>query len=115
MTIEEQIEAYAMRLDGYALQEIADKFGVSRQRIQQIIGPGSGHSVRRPNPCMKYPNIGKWLIENKMTQCGLANKSGIASAYLSNILLGKINPGKKIIDKILLATGMTYEEAFKEE
>ncbi len=38
MTREEKIEAFTMRLDGETYQEIADKFGVTRQYIHQILG-----------------------------------------------------------------------------
>lgn len=38
MTKEQKLQAYAMRLDGCTYQEIANKFGVTRQCIQQNIG-----------------------------------------------------------------------------
>ena len=34
MTIDEKVEAYRMRLEGSSLREIADKFGVSMERIR---------------------------------------------------------------------------------
>lgn len=34
MTREQKIEAFAMRIDGYTLEEIAQKFGVTREWIR---------------------------------------------------------------------------------
>ena len=36
MTREEKIDAFTMRLDGYTLQEIGDKYGLTKERIRQM-------------------------------------------------------------------------------
>ena len=36
MTKEEKIDAFTMRLDGYTLQEIGDKYGLTRERIRKM-------------------------------------------------------------------------------
>lgn len=60
-----------------------------------------------------YPGIAKWLAKNNMTIEALNKKARLNSfAHLWNILNGVIDPRKKTIDKILAATGLTYEEAF---
>lgn len=43
MTIDQKVDAYRMRLEGATLQSIADTFGVSKERIRQIL-PGEGKS-----------------------------------------------------------------------
>ena len=37
MTRQQKIEAFTMRIDGYSFNQIAEKFGVSRQAVQQIL------------------------------------------------------------------------------
>lgn len=37
MTKEQKVEAYSMYLDGCTYQEIGDKFGISRQRVHQLL------------------------------------------------------------------------------
>lgn len=113
MTLEQKIEAYTMYIDGHSMQEIGEKFGVSKQRISQILGMGK--PGRKPWADAKYKNIRKWLNEHNMSQADLAAGTKIVQTNISNIISGKHEPSKKAIDKILAFTGMTYEEAFKEE
>lgn len=70
---------------------------------------------------MKYPGLEKYIIDHNLSlrefseMCGLCNSEGKNKAStIHRYLSGKTNPGKKNIDKILKATGMTYEEAFQE-
>lgn len=37
MTNDEKVEAYRMRLEGATLQEVADRFGVTREWIRVLI------------------------------------------------------------------------------
>lgn len=111
MTREEKIEAYAMRLDGHTLQEIGDKFGVTREYIRLIVGIRG--NVRPPKNCV-YPAIGKWFSEHGASLHGFAKEYGVCLTTINNVLTGKTDPSKKTIDKILTATGMTYEEAFRQ-
>lgn len=64
MTREEKIEAFTMRLDGETYQEIADKFGVTRQYIHQMLGGDRRSKVALNDRGFIYPNLMKWMIEN---------------------------------------------------
>lgn len=110
MTREEKIEAYTMRLDGHTLQEIGDKFGVTREYIRQIVG--SCGKTRTIKNCV-YPAIGEWFSEHGTSPYDLSEECGLSFRTLCNALTGKNDPSKKTIDKILSATGMTYEDAFQ--
>lgn len=109
MTKEQKIEAYAMLLDGCTLQEIGDKFGVSRQRIQQIF-PNN----RCENFNYIYPNIVRWMRENRVPAARFAESVGVVAGTFSTWMRGLYDPKKYYIDRILAITGMTYEEAFSE-
>ena len=116
MTVEQKVEAYRMRLEGATLRECAEKFGVSRECIRQITPPVETHPRRRSNydGCI-YPNIKEWLYQNRYSYCSFSKLLACTPMSVYNALMGKVSPNKKFIDKILDATGMSYEEAFKTE
>lgn len=62
-----------------------------------------------------YQNLLNWANENKKTIKEMVKDVGITLSYMSSILLGKMNPTKRIIDAILAMTGLPYEVAFATE
>ena len=116
MTIDQKVEAYRMRLEGATLQSIADKFGVSLERVRQIIPPIEGKTWSKDSTWSRcvYPGIGQWLYENRCTYAKLAELVGVPQGTMSRWMNGVHKPSKPTIDKILKVTGMTYEQAFGE-
>lgn len=116
MTNEQKVEAYRMRLEGATLQECADRFGVTRECIRKITPPVETHKRGRPayKSCI-YPNLRALLSENRYGYSDFAKLCVASEQAIFNALTGKVNPRKSTIDKILDATGMTYEEAFRRE
>lgn len=112
MTKEEKLMAYSMRLDGKTLQEIADHFCVSRQRIHQLLPRDS--ILCRPESYRGfiYPNITKYLRDSDKTVALFSEEIGVSVSGLRSNLTGKRTLCKSTIDAILRVTGMTYEEAF---
>lgn len=113
MTIDQRVEAYRMRLEGKTFEEIGEHFGVSRQHIQQTLffckGPrGLDRSVKS---CV-YPNIARWMMENRIGISKFSERCGMNQATLRLVLSVRGNPRKGTIDKILRITGLSYEEAF---
>lgn len=117
MTRDEKIQAFAMRLDGATYQEIGKKFGVSRQRIEQVINKKIQKPSRRfMGKGFLYPNLIKWMIENEISINELSKGIGLnRSATLTLKLKGKSDFKKNEIDIILAKTNMNYEECFKLE
>lgn len=115
MTIDQKVEAYRMRLEGASLQSIADTFGVTRERIHQIL-PGEGKSWRDDAVLSRcaYPGIAQWLFDNRINYAKFAGLTGFAQATISRWMNGTHKLSKSAIDKILEVTGMTYEQAFGE-
>lgn len=112
MTNEQKAEAYLMLLEGSTYEEVAQKMGVSKQRIHQLI-PNVGSTVRQSTFWI-YPNIGRWMRCNRCTLKIMSNLLGCNAASLGRYMRGETQPDKLVIDKILEVTGMTYEEAFKQ-
>lgn len=111
MTNHKIAEMYEMRLNGCTLNEIAERFGISKQRVQQLI-PDSGNIrfAKAINQCI-YPNIRKWMYENNSNWSRFAVLSGLSINRIRRALIGE-NITKSVIDKILDTTGLSYEIAF---
>lgn len=114
MTREQKIDMFAMRVNGFTLQEIADKYGVTRERVRQILAKSCSESgISRKNYI--YPNIADWMRENKVTQKMLSDKLGCSKATVSSYLIGRHSPSFEFINVILDITKMPYEVAFSKE
>ena len=111
---EDKVKMFSMRLEGATFQEIADKFGISRQRVQQLLC-SNRPSTRKTLNKIVYPNIAKWLDDNGMNIYCFGERCGLSSTSLRNFLLLDLGCTKYTIDKILEVTGLTYEEAFRKE
>ena len=114
MTREEKIDAFTMRLDGYTLQEIGDKYGLTRERIRQMfasITTESGISRKK----YIYPNISDWMIDNNVSQYDLCKKLGCAQNTISSYLTGKNHPSFAFINLMLELTKMPYEVVLSKE
>lgn len=110
-----------LRKKGMSYQQIAWEFGVSKQRVFQIIG-GSKENHFRPfnkERCI-YVGLRKWLNDNKVSLNELTRKlhgntnSNNRQRTRARII-GEVEIEKTFIDKILEITGLTYEKAFETE
>ena len=117
MTRDQKIEAFTMRIDGYSYREIADKMGISKQAAQDTLKTCLSRGGWDQAFCEKcvYPNIFKYMQDHKINLSEFSTSTGIVYSNLSKFLKGASNPSQASIDKILKATGMTYEEAFWRE
>lgn len=106
---------------GMSYQKIADKYGLSYQRVQQICG-GSKENLFRgftKERCI-YSGLRKWLNDNKVSVCELTRRlyGNNCSGNINRIrgmLKGKPELTKTCIDKLLKITGLTYEELVGED
>lgn len=106
--------------DGCTYREVAEIYGISKQRVYQI----TGTRQRKRSYNTRFPNLNRWLKEKDYTTsqlcrlfCGGGSSRG-NKAKLSKFLLGEIkNPMFTLngMRKIVKASGMTFEELWKEE
>jgi transcriptional regulator with XRE-family HTH domain len=109
-----------LREQGYTYQEIGEELGCTKQYIGQICGKYNPNRFQfiTESGCV-YPNLRKWMNENKISRKELIRRSGIyetanSSYHLTGILEGKSQPPKPTIDKLIAATGMPYEVLFSQ-
>ena len=120
-----QVKKYELyrqeRNKGLTFQEIADKYGVSRQYVAQACA-GCCHVRFMPideKRCI-YPNVRKWMNDNRVSVAELTRRICIKNCSEPQIKVGKYlrgyyNPRKSTIDNLLAITGLTYEEFFERE
>lgn len=103
-----------MRAEGIPYRVIAEQFGISRQRAQQI-------AAREPmdikrfhiKAVAKIPYVGlrTWMINNRVSTSELSRRCGVERLPLS----GQYKLKTSTANKILQATGLTFEECFRRE
>lgn len=102
-------------------KEIAEKHGVSTQYVSVVcagVDPKYFHVITKEG-CI-YPNWRAWMNNEKCSRNELLQRMGYAKVgenalNLSNYMRGLRQPRKPYIDKLLKATGMTYEVMFAME
>lgn len=106
---------------GMTCKAIAEKYGVSHQRVQAVTSryhPSYFRHVTETG-CI-YPNLRRWMNDNKIGKTELLRRMGLEvhpqnCTNLSNVMRGKSSPKKPYIDRLLRATGFTYENLFYTE
>lgn len=106
MQIKEIQEKYAA---GMTQKALAAEYGVSQALIQKRCG-GPYRSYKSKK--IVYSGLENWMQENAISIRKLTELSGMNYVALYYILIGRNDPNKKSIDRILKATGLTYEQAF---
>ena len=115
----DRVKAEQMRRDGLTFREIGEAFGVSRQRVEQVL---KGKARKCTTDMEKIPCEGlyNWLMDNpKMTFPALArvmfnNCNANKKNQVVNLLHGRnCRISKRAYDRLMAATGMTYEQLFK--
>lgn len=112
MTKEQKLDAFSMRLNGATLQEIGDKYGVTRGYIHQMFAYVCTKSGI-PRKTYVFPNITDWMEANNVTQTDLAKLLGVGQTAVSAYLTGRNDPPMRFISLIIDKTGMPFETAFK--
>ena len=113
MNREDKIEVFKMRLDGFTYQEIAEKYGVSKQYINQMLQNIISEKRNKSLNKIVYPNIANWLKGNECSISEFERKTGIKRATLDRKLQGVAKFSYDEIKIILDVTGMKFEECFK--
>ena len=102
-----------MRDCGFTLQQIGDQYGISRERVRQIVN----NIHKKKSACgvknICYPNVKKWALDNGYsTLTKLANDMDMCTSLVSRLLIKGETPTKRSIRKITEFTEMSADEAF---
>lgn len=111
MTREERELAFAMRMDGKTLEEIAEVLGYDPEAVRQDLT----RVVAKQNRDSKviYPAIKTYIYK----ECNgsihtFACRCGMSKSAMYGIICEGKKPSRKMASKILDETGLKYKEAF---
>jgi hypothetical protein len=115
-------EAQRMRNAHFSYSDIARKFGVTRQHIQQHFHDGKSALPGRKMKmeCIPYPALREWFKKTgkSYTAVGLevfGEDAEYAYMRMRNLMIGKTRcVPLDVIRKLCEVTGMTFEEMFGE-
>ena len=111
----------ADRNAGMRYAEIAEKYGVSYQCVAQVCSRrGVGHFKPYTTTECVYPNLRKWLNENKVSRYEFGRRLGMHQSAstctrVGEYLRGRAYPRKDTIDKFIGVTGIPYEHLFAKD
>ena len=106
---------------GLTRTEIAEKYGVSKQCVNQALGKHApGHFRKITEKGCVYPNLRNWMNENKVGYMELTRRMGLLACGQNlkthrSWLCGNHDPKKETIDKMIAITGIPYEKLFAKE
>lgn len=111
----ELIDMFTMRVSGNTLQEIGNKYGISRERVRQILAS----AVKEPKVTWNgiiYPNLKKWMMNRNISMRKFGKILGFSNPGLcEKKLKGLSSFNLKEVNKVLEITGMSFNETFKTE
>ena len=105
---------------GATCEELANLYGVSKQRINQLVGGEVGKMRKWNKQYSMYPVIDSWMKYNHITFAQLSCDFGYSPSANSwnnmrKLLFGEAELKKWQIDKLLSMIGLPYEEVFSFE
>ena len=110
--------AVELREQGFTYQQIADKLGVTKAYIGQLVSGFNPRYFRMitEEQCV-YPGLREWMNDNKVGRSEMVRRMGkhtwpATVSTLSYVMRGDHEPTKTTIDSILKVTGLSYEECF---
>lgn len=112
---ESLIDMFSMRISGKSYAEIGSKYGTTRQNIEQLLkGAICEKSTSKKDRYPKRKAVAAYLDEHKLTVATLSEMCSVERTSLAQFMTGAISP-TKTINKIIKATGLTYEQIMAEE
>lgn len=97
----------ACRNTGMTYQQIADRFGVSKQNVHCCVKKHGG-AINVRSDAVVFPGLRRWMEANHVRIAELERRSGVK--LRRELRVGRLNSAK--INAVLGATGLSYEEAF---
>ena len=114
MTKSELDKALQMRMEGQTYAQIGEALHYSKSYICNSLSTMIDRKKRHYlHPCRDiYPRLAQWMVEHDCGYDRLAELIGASYSAIGNMMRGRGDPSKRLIDNILAVTGLTYEQAF---
>lgn len=105
-------EMVEMRMEGASWAEIGASFGMSKQGAQQLVHDAIGSRGSRTIAAIRYPGIAAIMKKRRMSVTELSDETNISYASLLLKLKGQRPFKKEEIDRLIQATGASYDTLF---
>ena len=117
MTRGQIVEAFAMKLDGCTFQQIGDRFGVSKQRIQQLL---SAVLLKKSSPLRLdrnvYSEIARLMVERNISYKYLDdNLAAGKKGHIYRVLTGSQNMTVNDALKLSELFGLPLDQIIKKK
>ena len=109
---EKYMDFLRMRQEGCTLQQIANKYGCTRQYVSITLRKISQMPRTRARRKCVYPGLDRWLHENSYSIASLGRALALHNITIYKYMNGEREIKIGAIRDILRLTGMTFEEAF---
>lgn len=114
MLLEQQkkLSMFQLKLSGMSYEDIGQRYGVSKQAVQQLLTDVLSTRSRRRKTA--FPGIDQYLLATSSNVTDLYRASQVQDEYNTFLrkLKGITRMDLETIRAILRATGLTFEEAF---
>lgn len=114
MQLEQQkkLSMFQLKLSGMSYEDIGQRYGVSKQAVQQLLTDVLSTRSRRRKTA--FPGIDQYLFATSSNVTDLYRASHVEDEYNTFLrkLKGITRMDLETIRAILRATGLTFEEAF---
>lgn len=108
-----EVRVQLLRLDGKTVAEASKITGLPKEEVEGIYYQKKYYQrTIVGSEKTKYQRLDKWIREHGLTRTMFADRCGISVSTMHKILNDEVDFTKQNIDKILKATGLTYEEVF---
>lgn len=113
------VDMFSMYCDGYSMEQIAKKYSITRQSVEQYIDVRYWKSMHTIDSIV-YPNIRIWVKANDYSlhqfsiDMGYSSKRQTALGFL-RIMRGITEMKRSDIMKIHNITGLTVEQIIKKD
>ena len=118
MTREQKHQMLDMKLDGHTYEQIGERFGISKQRVCQILSGESGRGKGSKNKQKRldtyvFPSIAVWMNENNYTASRFSEEISVDKQSFSKYMKGEHEMPLSVIEAIINLTGLPFEVAFE--
>lgn len=111
-SIRRALDMKEMRLSGCTYQEIATKYGISRQRVYHIISTASKERIKHYSNNYIYKGLVQWMRENDINTVNLGVIIHNSKQLTDAKLCGKSKFNINDIVAIIRESGLTFEQLF---
>lgn len=114
MNIIQEKQAVKRFMEGESIENITRDTGISEEQLRSALNArlNARKGPAAKSDSMVFPNLAKLIRDGHVSMRRLATESKMSPANMYQLLIGVHEPRLRTIEKILAATGMTFEEAF---